>query len=83
MIDDLPLSLTTDLYFQQDGAPPHYAVQVRQYLNDKFGNKWIGRGGPIQWPPRSPDLTPLDFYLWGEIKRLVYTNRDSEINNAN
>ena len=28
---------------------------------------------PVAWPPRSPDLTPLDFYLWGDIKRIVYS----------
>ena len=33
---------------------------------------WIGKGGPVAWPPRSPDLTLLDFFLWGHIKSLVY-----------
>ena len=37
-----------------------------------YPGPWIGRGGPVAWPPRSPDLTPLDFFLWGHIKRLVY-----------
>lgn len=35
-------------------------------------SRWIGRGGPVAWPARSPDLTPLDFYLWGDVKRRVY-----------
>ncbi|KAJ4434862.1 hypothetical protein ANN_23433 [Periplaneta americana] len=35
-------------------------------------NRWIGRGGPVAWPPRSPDLTCLDFFLWGHMKQLVY-----------
>ncbi|GBP06025.1 Asparagine synthetase domain-containing protein CG17486 [Eumeta japonica] len=30
------------------------------------------QGRPIPWPPRSPDLTPLDFYVWGRAKELVY-----------
>jgi hypothetical protein len=34
--------------------------------------RWIGRGGPIAWPPRSPDLTPLDIFLWGYVKNTVY-----------
>ena len=34
--------------------------------------RWIGRGGPTAWPPRSPDLTPLDFFLWGYVKNIVY-----------
>lgn len=33
------------------------------------------RGGPVAWPARSPDLTPLDFYLWGDIKRKVYATQ--------
>jgi hypothetical protein len=32
----------------------------------------IGRSGPIQWPPRSPDVTPLDVCLWGWMKGEVY-----------
>ena len=34
----------------------------------------MGRGGPIQWPARSPDLSPLDFWLWGYLKNKVYVN---------
>ena len=56
----------------QDGAPPHYLTEVRDYLNDRFPNQWIGRSAPIAWPPRSQDLTPLDFFLWGFIKDMVY-----------
>lgn len=37
-----------------------------------FPNRWIGRDGPILWPPRSPDLTPLDFFLWGYLKDKVF-----------
>jgi hypothetical protein len=73
-LEDVPLVYLQDFYFQQDGAPPHYAQQVRQYLNATYGDRWIGRAGPVPWPARSPDLTPCDFYLWGEIKRLVYEN---------
>lgn len=60
------------LYFQQDGAPPHHALPVRQYLHNTFPNRWIGRRGPIEWPARSPDLSPLDFFLWGHLKSLIY-----------
>lgn len=60
------------MLFQQDGAPPHYAVTVRQYLDRKLPNRWIGRGGPIAWPARSPDLTACDYFLWGYVKDLVY-----------
>ena len=61
--------------FQQDGAPPHYATIVRDFLDSTFPQRWCGRGGGEgwrAWPPRSPDLTPLDFFLWGYVKALVY-----------
>lgn len=67
--------------FQQDGAPPHYAVPVRNYLHEQFPERWIGRRGPIEWPARSPDLTPLDFFLWGFLKGLVFDG--STLENVN
>ena len=54
---------------------PHYARTVEDYLNVRFNNKWIGRGSPIQWPTRSPDLSYPDFYLWGFLKNTIYKNR--------
>jgi len=65
--------LREDFVFQQDGAPPHYSNRVRAYLDRKVPDRWIGRGGPISWPPRSPDLTPCDFFLWGHIKSKIYS----------
>jgi hypothetical protein len=43
------------------GALPHNTRLVMQHFSDTFPNRWIGRGSTINWPPRSPDLTPLDF----------------------
>lgn len=79
MLDEVPLNLLQSLVWQQDGAPPHYEIRVRQYLSEKFPSRWIGRGGPIPWPARSPDLTPCDFYLWGDVKRLVYSGARTEV----
>ena len=67
------------LIFQHDGAPAHYERNVRNWLDHKFKNRWIGRRGPTEWPPRSPDLTPCDFFLWGYLKDLVYRQRPSTI----
>lgn len=61
-----------DPVFQQDGAPPHYFRLARQLLDAEFPGRWIGRRGAIEWPARSPDLTPLDFFLWGYLKDKVY-----------
>ena len=60
------------IVFQHDGCPADWSLAVRELLNNCFPYSWIGRGGPIPWPPRSPDLTPLDFYVWGRAKELVY-----------
>jgi len=68
-----------NVWLQQDGAPPHYAAAVRAYLNQVFPNRWIGRRGAIEWPPRSPDLTPLDYFLWGYLKSKVYENRPRDV----
>lgn len=73
--DEVPLGVRGNEYFQQDGCPAHSARIITEYLNEKFENRWLGRYGPIRWPARSPDFTPLDFFLWGEIKRLVYENQ--------
>ena len=45
---------------------------MREILNQQYPDRWIGRGGPRHWPPRSPDLNPLDFFLWGHVKNVVY-----------
>uniref|UniRef100_A0A1B6HYH3 DUF4817 domain-containing protein n=1 Tax=Homalodisca liturata TaxID=320908 RepID=A0A1B6HYH3_9HEMI len=64
-----------NVWFQQDGAPPHYGRQVREYLDLRFPHKWIGRRGEIEWPPRSPDLSPIDYFLWGHLKSNVYRRK--------
>ncbi|GFU24175.1 hypothetical protein TNCV_2007601 [Trichonephila clavipes] len=39
------------------------------------GDRLISRFGPVNWPPRSCDLTPLDYFLWGYVKSLVYADK--------
>lgn len=73
LLENVPLNVRQHMWFLQDGAPAHFSHLVRQHLNNIFEIRWIGRGGPVPWPPRSPDLTPLDFYLWGMMKTKVYT----------
>lgn len=70
--DVAPLQLNWNHWFQHDGCPAHYAAHVRAHLNTVYPDRWIGRGGPVAWPARSPDLTPLDFYLWGAMEDHVY-----------
>jgi hypothetical protein len=49
-----------DDFFQQDEAPPLYAITVHKFLDEQLPSRWIGRRGPVEWPPLSPDLTPMD-----------------------
>lgn len=71
-LENIPLAELSNLWYQLDGAPAHCTVEVDRELNQMFQDRWIRRLGPWAWPPRSPDLTPLDFYLWGKIKQNVY-----------
>ncbi|GFW89659.1 uncharacterized protein TNCV_1025431 [Trichonephila clavipes] len=64
-----------DLWFQQDGATCHTARATIDLLKDTFGDSLISRFGPVNWPPRSCDLTPLDSFLWGYVKSLVYADK--------
>ena len=63
------LKNAAQFYFQQDGAPPHRKKEVQDWLKSKFGDRFLDSS---IWPPRSPDLNPCDFSLWGTIKHKVY-----------
>ena len=55
-------SRQVNMILQLDGCPAHFGLRVREFLDTQFPGRWIGRVGPTQWPPRSPDLTPIDFF---------------------
>ncbi|GFU88557.1 putative DD41D transposase [Trichonephila clavipes] len=63
-----------ELWFQQDGATCHTARATIDLLKGTFGDRLISRFGPVNRPPRSCDLTPLDYFLWG-YKSLVYADK--------
>lgn len=63
-------------YFQQDGASPHRKKEVQEWLKAKFGKRFIESH---QWPPRSPDLNPCDYSLWGTLKHRAYNPRPKNI----
>ncbi|GFX20493.1 uncharacterized protein TNCV_3488501 [Trichonephila clavipes] len=68
-----------ELWFQQDGATCHTARATIDILKDTFGDRLISRFGPVNWPPRSCDLTPLDYFLWGYVKSLVYADKPQTV----
>ena len=59
-LDELDIN---DMWFQQDGATSHTSRVTIDLLKGKFGERVISRNGPVEWPPRSCDLTPMDFFL--------------------
>jgi len=79
LLEDVPLHLRERMWLQQDGAPPHNAIVVRNYLNNSFPLRWMGTNGPVKWPPRSPNLIPLDFFLWGYLKDCVFTKQSTSL----
>ena len=65
----------TSAIFMQDGAPPHIKSEVVDLLRNTFGeSRVISRGFKNFWPANSPDLNPLDFYLWGRLRDDVYSH---------
>jgi hypothetical protein len=68
-----------ELVFMPNGAPPHFALSVRSWLDRKFPGRWLGRRGPQEWPEIIPDLKPFDFFLWGWAKEEVYRTKPRTI----
>ena len=44
-------------------------------LRPLFGDRLISRFANITWPPRSPDLSICDYFLWGYLKARVYEHK--------
>jgi len=81
LLENISLQQRLNLIWQQDGAPAHNTLAVRAYLNKMYGdNNWFGTHSPIiQWPPRSPDLSVLDFFFWGHLKNEVYKEKCNSV----
>ena len=56
----------------QDGATPHTSNASLRYLRGQFPRKVVNNRGDVEWPPRSPDLTVCDFFLWGYMKQQIW-----------
>ena len=57
-----------NIWFQQDVATWHTAAATFDVLRPVFKDCIFSRRTDVVWPPRSCDLTPLDYYLWGAVK---------------
>ena len=63
----------SEAIFQQDGAPAHTSRMAMEFLSNRFPNRLISKNSDfMMWPPRSPDLNPLDFFFWGFMKQKVH-----------
>jgi len=63
-------------YFQQDGVTSHTSHACMAEIQSFLGDRVISKG---LWPLRSPDLTPPDYFLWGDLKGRVYQNKPRTI----
>lgn len=64
-----------NVWFQQDGATAHTSRRSMDILRKMFPGRLVSLRGDLGWPPRSPDLTPCDFFLWGYLKAKVFQHR--------
>lgn len=69
------------LLWIQDGATCHRTIPVRQRISQVFGQRVVALGHDVEWPARSPDLTPCDFFLWGHIKQKVFATPPDSVEN--
>ena len=60
--------------FMQDGAPPHVSNVSKEVLTRNF-HQVISRHFSFGWPARSPDINPCDFFLWGWLKRKIFSHK--------
>lgn len=72
MLENVPSDVRQRMWWQQDAHPAHTAHTVRAILNEHFPERWLGKFGTVNFPPRSPDLTIMDFFVWGTVKDKVY-----------
>lgn len=80
-VQNLPNINLNQVWFQQDGCPAHNSLRVRELLDQYFQGRIISTTGDIRWPPRSPDLSVNDFFLWGYIKEIIYKFQATRANN--
>ena len=63
------------LWWAQDGAPCHRAMDVRDGLIEFFQDRVVALHHEKEWPARSPDMNPCDYFLWGYLKHKVFTTQ--------
>ena len=57
----------------------HIAESALDILRPVLENRIISRRADVVWPPRSCELTPLDYNLWGAVKDKCYADKSETI----
>lgn len=70
---------TDNMWFQQDGATCHTTRDNMAIIRSRFEQRLISRFSEFNWPSRSCDLNPLDFFLWGYAKDRVYADNPQSL----
>ena len=68
-----------NIWFQQDGATCHKVEATLDVLRSVFEDRINSRRSDVVWPPRSCNLTPLNYYLWGAVKDKCYADKSEPI----
>jgi hypothetical protein len=68
LLEDVPLYVRRKMWFMHNGAAAHFSMYAREYMNAVFPARWSF----FFWPARSPDLNPLDFFVWGHPRCLIF-----------
>ena len=79
MIPEIERLEHNHVWFQQDGATSQTARETMALLKEHFPVRLISRFVDLSWPPRTPDLTPANFFLWGFLKSKVYITKPSNL----
>ena len=66
----------------QDGAASYTAISSKYVLSDIFQDRLIGKVFSIIWPSYSPDLTPIDFWLWLKLKAIIFSKIHKPLNSV-
>lgn len=80
-MDNLDIPMKKDGSTRLCTAP--FCSKRSNILDNVFPNHWLSRQSAIEWPPKSLDVTPLEFLLWGYMENRVYKNRPENIEDVN
>lgn len=79
LLEEVLLQIRSRMWFQLDGLLMYFDGNIRTYSKNDFAYLWIGRGSSV--PPRSLDLTPVNYYFWEHMKAKFNTKNPKIMKN--